>query len=67
MEGQQMIRGQIALRAMGIGGIPVVNVENACASGSTAFYLAVNFVRAGRGRRSRWRSAPKRCTRATAT
>ena len=49
MEGQQMIRGQVALRAMGIGGIPVVNVENACASGSSAFALAVNFVRAGEG------------------
>jgi acetyl-CoA acetyltransferase len=49
MEGQQMIRGQVALRAMGIGGIPVVNVENACASGSSAFSLAVNFVRAGEG------------------
>ena len=31
---QHMIRGEIALRSMGIGGIPVVNVENACASGS---------------------------------
>jgi acetyl-CoA acetyltransferase len=49
MEGQQMIRGQVALRAMGIGGIPVVNVENACASGSSALSLAVNFVRAGEG------------------
>lgn len=47
MEGQNMIRGQIALRAMGIGGIPVVNVENACASGSSAFTLAVNHLRAG--------------------
>lgn len=49
MEGQQMIRGQVALRSMGIGGIPVVNVENACASGSSALALAVNFVRAGEG------------------
>lgn len=47
MEGQHMIRGQVALRAMGIGGIPVVNVENACASGSTALHLAVSAVRAG--------------------
>ena len=30
MDGQHMIRGQIALRAMGIGRIPVVNIENAC-------------------------------------
>ncbi len=47
MEGQHMIRGQIALRSMGIGKIPVVNIENACASGSSAFVLAVNFLRAG--------------------
>lgn len=46
-EGQHMVRGQIALRAMGIGGIPVVNVENACASASTAFHLAVAYVRSG--------------------
>lgn len=49
MEGQHIIRGQIALRAMGIQGIPVVNVENACASASSAFNLAVNFLRAGAG------------------
>ena len=42
MEGQHMVRGEIALRSMGIGEIPVVNVENACASGSTALQLAVN-------------------------
>ncbi len=49
MEGQHMIRGQITLRAMGIGRIPVVNVENACASGSSAFVLACNHVRSGAG------------------
>ena len=47
MEGQHMIRGEIALRSMGIGEIPVVNVENACASGSTALQLAVTAVKAG--------------------
>jgi acetyl-CoA acetyltransferase len=46
-EGQHMVRGEIALRAMGIGRIPVVNVENACASASTAFHLAVAYVRSG--------------------
>lgn len=46
-EGQHMVRGQIALRAMGIAGIPVVNVENACASASTAFHLAVAYVQSG--------------------
>lgn len=49
MEGQQMIRGQVALRSMGIQGIPVVNTENACASGSTALTLGVQFLRAGEG------------------
>jgi acetyl-CoA acetyltransferase len=49
MERQHMIRGEIALRSMGIGGIPVINVENACASGSSAFNSAVNFVKAGQG------------------
>ncbi|HLT26748.1 MAG TPA: thiolase family protein [Zeimonas sp.] len=49
MEGQHMIRGQVALRSMGIGGIGVVNVENACASGSSAFALACTHLRAGAG------------------
>jgi len=49
MERQHMIRGEILLREMGIGGVPVVNVENACASGSTAFNLAVTFLKAGEG------------------
>lgn len=46
MEGQHMIRGEIALRNMGIGAIPVVNVENACASGSTALQLAITALKA---------------------
>ena len=41
--GQECIRGQVVLRDMGIGGIPIVNTENACASSSTA---------SGNGRRS---------------
>jgi acetyl-CoA acetyltransferase len=49
MEGQEFIRGPIALRSAGIEGIPVVTVENACASGATAFNLAVQFVKAGEG------------------
>mgnify|MGYP005991851027 FL=1 len=44
-----MVRGQIALRSMGIGQIPVVNIENACASGSSALNLAVTFLKAGDG------------------
>ena len=46
-EGQHSIRGEIALRSMGIGGIPVINVENACASAATALNVAVSQLRAG--------------------
>jgi len=42
-----MTIGQDVLNEVGMCGLPVVNVENACASGSTAFYLAVTAVRAG--------------------
>ena len=37
---QHAIRGQVALREIGIEGIPIANVENACAGGSTAFHQA---------------------------
>lgn len=47
MEGQYIIPGQIALGAMGIHSIPVVNVENACATASTALHMAINHVRSG--------------------
>lgn len=47
MQGQHMIRGQVALLPLGLQGIPVVNVENACATGSTAFHMALTYVRAG--------------------
>ena len=39
--------GQNAFWEVGINRIPVVNVENACTSGSTAFYLGCNAVAAG--------------------
>jgi len=35
--GQEGIRGQVVLKDYGSSCIPIVNVENACASGSTAF------------------------------
>ncbi|MBN1363629.1 MAG: thiolase family protein [Syntrophaceae bacterium] len=38
--GQDCIRAQVALRPMGIDAIPMTNVENACAGGSTAFHHA---------------------------
>ena len=47
MEGQFGIRGQVALRGLPFDGVPVVNVENACASASTALAVAVMQVRAG--------------------
>lgn len=45
--GQESIRGQVILRSVGIGKIPVINVENACASASTAFNQACAMVSAG--------------------
>lgn len=47
MQGQVYIRGEIALIPLGFGGIPIQNVENACATASSAFHLAVNNVLAG--------------------
>ena len=47
LTGQEMIRGQVALRYTGLLGKPIVNVENACASASTAFHLAVAAVASG--------------------
>src|SRR5271167_5211473 len=40
LEGQHGIRGQAALDGTGFGNAPVFNVENACASASTALNLA---------------------------
>jgi len=34
--GQEGIRGQVILRDAGLSGMPIINVENACASGTTA-------------------------------
>ena len=47
LHGQEMIRGQVALRHTGLLGVPIVNVENACASASTAFHLACMAVGSG--------------------
>ncbi len=46
-ENQHCIRGQVALRPLGLQGIPITNVENACAGGATAFHLAWQGVAAG--------------------
>ncbi len=47
LQGQESIRGQVVLREMGIGGIPVINVENACASSATALNGAWAMVALG--------------------
>jgi len=47
LEGQNAVRGEIALSPMGIEGIKIVNVENACASGSSAVALGASMIRAG--------------------
>ncbi|KAF1061322.1 thiolase family protein [Variovorax sp.] len=44
MTGQVLIPGQVVLRGLGIGRIPVVNVENACATSATAFQQAVQMI-----------------------
>ena len=47
MDGQHSIRGEIALQKFSFDRIPIVNVENACASASTAFNLACTQIKAG--------------------
>jgi acetyl-CoA acyltransferase len=49
LTGQACIPGQAALRHTGLLGIPIVNVENACASGSTAVGLARAILASGLG------------------
>lgn len=48
LTGQHSIRGQIALEETGLRGLPVVNVENACAGGSTAVHVAAMQIESGR-------------------
>src|SRR5215469_9536089 len=47
LQGQLSIPGQVLFAQLGIEGIPIANVENACASGSTAVHLAVRSLQAG--------------------
>jgi acetyl-CoA acetyltransferase len=46
---QGCIRGQSWLRKTGLGNVPVVNVDNSCAGGTSAAHLAVFAARAGAG------------------
>lgn len=45
--GQEAVRGQVSMKDIDLGGIPVFNVENACASGSTAIHLATTYLASG--------------------
>ncbi len=45
--GQHCIRGQVALAPLGFEGIPIMNVENACAGGSSALHGAFLGVASG--------------------
>ena len=47
LQGQLSIPGQVVFSKIGLEGIPVFNVENACASGSTAVHLAVRELQSG--------------------
>jgi acetyl-CoA acetyltransferase len=45
--GQHSIKGQVALSRLGIQGIPIINVENGCASATTAVHGAWMSIKAG--------------------
>ncbi|HVA42015.1 MAG TPA: thiolase family protein [Acidimicrobiales bacterium] len=47
ISGQECIRGEVVLRSIGLGRLPVINVENACAGASTAFQQAAAMVTGG--------------------
>ena len=51
LNGQESIRGETWMRAIGVGSIPIINIENACAGGGSALHLATIAVRAGAYRR----------------
>ena len=63
--------GQRAVYELGMTGIPVVNVNNNCSTGSTALYLAAEAIRGGRADSySPWasrRCSPARSARRTRT
>ncbi|MCD8019106.1 MAG: thiolase family protein [Clostridiales bacterium] len=47
LQDQVFLPGPIALTAMGFQDIPMLTVENACGSGSTAFWEGINYLRSG--------------------
>ena len=50
LNGQESIRGQTVLQHAGLHSIPITNVENACASGSSALWMAIRSVAFGDAR-----------------
>jgi len=46
-EGQHGIRGQVALRPLGIEAVPIFNTDNACASSTAGLNLARAWIRSG--------------------
>jgi acetyl-CoA acetyltransferase len=47
LQGQLSIPGQVVLSKLGVEAIPIYNIENGCASGSSAFNLAIQSLKAG--------------------
>lgn len=47
MGGQHGIRGQLALQDLGLRPVPIINVENACCSATTALQVATAYVQGG--------------------
>lgn len=45
--GQESIRGQVILSSIGLGKIPIINIENACGSSTTALNQAAMMISAG--------------------
>ena len=55
LNNQACIRGQAWLQPLGLDGVGVINVDNSCASGASAFHLGVMAAERGRVARSRRR------------
>jgi acetyl-CoA acetyltransferase len=47
LDGQEMVRGQLTAAEVGLGGVPVINVENACATSSSALHVGLAGIRSG--------------------
>lgn len=47
LQGQEMIRSEVAFRGTDMAGLPMLNVENACASGSSAVHVGALTIAAG--------------------